>query len=71
MREGATAEDAAKLPTTVAEPADEKPWRYSMKAELTIDCSKAEKDLGITFIPPTTSVKDLCANPVFRSLLHA
>lgn len=71
MRAGATEEDAAKLPTAVASAAEEKPWRYSMKAELTVDCSKAVKDLGISFIPPAKSVQDLCADTVFRTLLHA
>ncbi|KAA0146175.1 hypothetical protein FNF29_08192 [Cafeteria roenbergensis] len=61
---------AGKLPSEIADPAAEAPWRYNnMKSTLTVDCSKATKDLGIEFRSPATSVRDLCADSVFQSLV--
>ncbi|KAA0158596.1 hypothetical protein FNF31_05347 [Cafeteria roenbergensis] len=69
MREATPSELAGKLPSEIADPAAEAPWRYNMKSTLTVDCSKATKDLGIEFRSPATSVRDLCADSVFQSLV--
>ena len=70
MREGAPEDLAAKLPTEAAEAGAEAPWRYNQATALSVDCSKATSELGLKLKDPSESVRDLCANSVFQSLVR-
>ena len=61
----------AALPTEKADPETEPKWRYNQKPQLTCDCTKATKELGITLRSPLESVRELCADDkVFLKLVE-
>jgi len=41
-----------------------------MAATLTVDCSKAAKELGLELKAPAVSVRDLCGNAMFQRLVR-